>query len=119
MPRLACLGLFEAGEEVTDAGLAHLASLRGSLTALDMGYSTWSHTPAGLQQLLARLTGLRLLNIGALAHRSRGARCPACTARLWSLTPAVRVCCHDGWRLIALSCPPRPSGPCRRLRGHH
>ncbi|KAL4421148.1 hypothetical protein ABPG77_000783 [Micractinium sp. CCAP 211/92] len=64
MPRLACLGLFEAGEEVTDAGLAHLASLRGSLTALDMGYSTWSHTPAGLQQLLARLTGLRLLNIG-------------------------------------------------------
>ncbi|KAL4451731.1 hypothetical protein ABPG75_007393 [Micractinium tetrahymenae] len=64
MPRLACLGLFESGEEVTDAGLAHLARLKGSLTALDMGYSTWSHTPAGLQQLLAQLTGLRLLNIG-------------------------------------------------------
>lgn len=64
MPRLSCLGLFESGESVTDDGLAHLARLRGSLTALDLGYSCWSHTAPGLAALLQQMTALRMLNIG-------------------------------------------------------
>lgn len=53
-----------AGEAVTDEGLAHLSKLRGSLTALDLGYSCWSHTPEGLAALLQQMSGLRMLNIG-------------------------------------------------------
>ncbi|PRW57280.1 type I glyceraldehyde-3-phosphate dehydrogenase [Chlorella sorokiniana] len=64
MPRLSCLGLFESGESVTDDGLAHLARLRGSLTALDLGYSCWCHTSPGLGALLQHMTALRMLNIG-------------------------------------------------------
>ena len=67
MPQLACLGIFEAGEEVTDAGLAHLAGLASSLTALDLGYSCWDHTAVGLAALLAQLPRLQMLNIGACA----------------------------------------------------
>lgn len=56
-----------AGESVTDDGLAHLARLRGSLTALDLGYSCWSHTAPGLAALLQQMTALRMLNIGGWA----------------------------------------------------
>jgi hypothetical protein len=65
MPQLQCLGLFEAGESITDAGLAALSRLRG-LTALDMGYSCWGHSAEGLAALLQTLPGLRMLNIGVL-----------------------------------------------------
>jgi hypothetical protein len=68
LPRLACLGIFEAGEEVTDVGLAHLAGLASSLTALDVGYSCWDHTAAGLAALLAQLPRLQMLNIGGWAR---------------------------------------------------
>ena len=64
LPALECLSLFEAGECVTDAGLAHLACLGSSLTALDLGYAAWDHTSAGLEHLLARLPRLQMLNIG-------------------------------------------------------
>lgn len=63
LPQLECLGLFEAGESVTDEGLARLAALAGSLTALDLGYSCWSQN-VGLAALLARMPRLRMLNIG-------------------------------------------------------
>eukprot|EP00887_Chlorella_sp_A99_P001754 scaffold19.g1754.t1 len=64
LPRLGCLGLFEAGEGVGDAGLRALSSLAGSLTALDLGYSCWGHTAGGLARLLRALTGLQMLNVG-------------------------------------------------------
>lgn len=60
-----------AGESVTDDGLAHLARLRGSLTALDLGYSCWSHTAPGLAALLQQMTALRMLNIGGWAAGGR------------------------------------------------
>lgn len=119
MPRLACLGLFEAGEEVTDAGLAHLARLRGGLTALDMGYSTWSHTPAGLQQLLAQLTGLRLLNIGAPGSSAAAPAClPVCSppglprASGGPCTPAVRAPVSAAGGRSARLCTAPPAGGC-------
>jgi hypothetical protein len=62
MPRLECLGLFEAGEGVTDAGLLALTRLT-RLTALDLGYSCWSHTAGGLAALLRGLPALRMLNL--------------------------------------------------------
>lgn len=64
LPGLQCLGLYEAGEDVTDEGLAALAPLGASLTALDLGYSCWSHTAAGLAALLERMPRLQMLNIG-------------------------------------------------------
>ena len=64
MPQLTCLGLFEAGEAVTDAGLMQLTALAGSLRQLDVGYSCWSHTSMGLCGLLSQLTGLQMLNVG-------------------------------------------------------
>jgi hypothetical protein len=64
LPQLRCLGLFEAGEGVTDAGLAALTALGGSLTALDLGYSCWAHTAEGLAAIMPALTNLRMLNIG-------------------------------------------------------
>ncbi|GAB4819220.1 hypothetical protein N2152v2_006266 [Parachlorella kessleri] len=63
MKQLRCLGLFEAGENVTDAGLLKLSSL-SQLTALDLGYSCWGHSAQGLKQLLPRLKGLQMLNLG-------------------------------------------------------
>lgn len=63
MPQLCCLGLFEAGENVTDEGLLYLTSLT-KLVALDLGYSCWMHSSVGLRQLLGQLKGLHMLNIG-------------------------------------------------------
>lgn len=66
-----------AGEEVTDEGLSHLARLKGGLTALDLGYSCWSHSAAGLAALLGQMSQLRMLNIGALLFVClHGSLCP-------------------------------------------
>lgn len=64
LPNLECLGLFEAGETVTDEGLQALSSLSASLTALDLGYSCWNQSKAGLVQLLSKLRNLKMLNLG-------------------------------------------------------
>ena len=160
MPRLACLGLFESGEEVTDEvrrlqracccslrcccccclhawagqaalrrtgappsnvcsqqmpcaaqharappppalqGLAHLAALSSSLTALDLGYSCWSHTAVGLAALLEKLPGLALLNVGASPGAARG----------FSGTPGSLA----GWRrrTISVRLPHAPARSC-------
>jgi Leucine-rich repeat (LRR) protein len=64
IPNLETLSLFEAGEGVSDAGLLHLTSLT-ALTGLDLGYSCWSHTSEGLQQVISALPAtLKMLNIG-------------------------------------------------------
>lgn len=110
LPQLECLGLFEAGEGVTDEGLAHLAALGGSLTALDLGYSCWSHSEAGLAALLARMRRLRMLNIGACCRQGwavggaaaaplllLAACCGAACARATCLTPQPpRLPCSAG-----------------------
>lgn len=63
IPNLECLSLFEAGEGVSDTGLGYLTALT-SLTGLDLGYSCWAHTAAGLEQVLKTLPRLQMLNIG-------------------------------------------------------
>lgn len=126
---LACPSLCPpAGESVTDEGLAHLARLKGSLTALDLGYSCWSHTAPGLAALLEHMTGLRMLNIGGWWWMD--AWVPGCQQ-----LPLLRLLCSAGLGQCSLlrpgqkltTCMARaeapdlhgPWRPCRRVRGHH
>ena len=81
-------------------GLAHLAALSSSLTALDLGYSCWSHTAVGLAALLEKLPGLALLNVGASPGAARG----------FSGTPGSLA----GWRrrTISVRLPHAPARSC-------
>lgn len=104
---------------MTDEGLAALAPLGASLTALDLGYSCWSHTAAGLAALLQRTPRLRMLNIGAAAGGWAGGamagalHAAACwqRARCASLPAEPDLPC----RLPAAPTAPRSR---RRVRGH-
>lgn len=93
-----------AGESVGDEGLAHLARLRGSLTALDLGYSCWSHSAAGLGALLQQMTALRMLNIGGWWGEGAGTRARAGASTMCSccLTPPRQAV---GARLRVLAAP--------------
>lgn len=63
--RLVWLQLSPLAPACSSAGLVQLTAL-SNLTALDLGYSCWAHTPAGLRRLVgsSTLRGLQMLNVG-------------------------------------------------------
>lgn len=62
-PGLECLGVYEGQISTTTV---HLISCLCHLTTLDMGYSDGDVSPIDLQQMLHKLKGLTVLNLGGV-----------------------------------------------------
>ena len=91
------------------AGLLHLARLQ-HLTGLDLGYSCWGHSAAGLEALLRRLPRLEMLNIGGCEGAS-----DAVLAAVAGLSQLTQLDVSECQR-VTQGCVIRPAQRCTMLR---